>query len=54
MGLNKGLEFDVGVEEPVVTDNLELEGAGEGRGKDEGGGSSGNHDGIDHIIVRIH
>lgn len=53
MGRNSRLEINVGVKEPVVANDLKLEGTGEGGGENEGGRSSGNHDAIDHIIVLI-
>lgn len=53
MGKNTRLEINVGVKEPVVANDLELEGAGEGHGEGEGGGASGNDGGIDHIIVLV-
>lgn len=53
MGINTRLEINVGVKEPVVANDLKLEGTGEGGGENEGGRSRWNHDAIDHIVVLI-
>lgn len=53
-GKKRSLEFDFSVVEPVAADNLQLEDTFEVRGEIEGGGVSGDDDGIDHILVLIY
>ena len=54
MGIIGCLKFDVGVEHPLAVNDLQLKGAFKVRGEGEGGGASGDDDGIDDLIVLIH
>ena len=54
MGIIRCLEFDVGVEHPLAINNLQLEGAFEVGRENERGGTHGDNDGINDLIVLIH